>query len=176
MADLQRCYFPILEGSPDSSTIWHSISVPFHDTVDFHSMSEQLDVSPLSLLQMAWAVLLRCYLGSDSLTFGCATLEKMIDRNKGNGDFDGSVHLSPCRVELGDNNTILATLKAISGDTQATIGLEKADSSTEPVKDGPAVASSFNTALLYRNAESRYSILTQEFPIATATCKLSKVS
>lgn len=176
MADLERCYFPTLEGSPDSSTIWHSISVPFHETVDFHSKSEQLDVSPLSFLQMAWAVVLRCYLGSDSLTFGCAYLEKMMDRNKGNGDFDDSVHLSPCRVELDENHTILTTLKAIPGATRAKFGLEKADSSTKPIKGGPAMASSFNTALLYRDAENRYSILTQEFSIATGTCKISEVS
>ena len=176
MADLQRCYFPILEGSPDSSTIWHSISVPFHDTVDLRSKSEQLDVSPLSFLQMAWAVVLRCYLGSGSLAFGCANLEKMIDRNKGSGGFDESVHLSSCRVELDENHTILTSLKAIPGDTRAELVLERADSLTKPIEDGPAMASSFNTALCYRNAESRYSILTQEFSIATATEKISKVS
>lgn len=176
MADLQPCYFPVLEGIPDSSTIWHSITVPIHDTVDLHSKSEQLDVSPLSFLQMAWAVVLRCYLGSSSLTFGCAKLEKTTNRNEGNGGFDEPVHLSSCCVELDENHTVLKSLKAIPGDIQAEFVSERAGLLTKSIEIGPAMASSFNTALLYRNAESQYSILAEKFSIATATRKLSKVS
>lgn len=176
MADFQSCYFPILDGKSDSSSIWHSVSVPLHDAVDLHSKSKQLDVSPLSFLQMAWAVVLRCYLGSNSLIFGCAGLEKTADRNEENAGFDESVHLTCCRIVLEDDYTVLKSLKAIPGDSLAGFVSKSANSLSKLTEDGLAMASSFNTALMYQIFESECLVPAVKFSITKVTQKLSKVS
>ncbi|MCJ1262027.1 hypothetical protein MMC22_001896 [Lobaria immixta] len=174
MADFQSCYFPILDGNLDSGTIWHSISVPSHDVMDLHSKSTQLDVSPLSYLQMAWAMVLRSYIGSSSLNFGCVSLEKVTDSNAGSGDSDEFVHVTCCHVELDEEYTVLESLKAMPGGGSAGFVSKRAGSLAKPIEDGLAMPSSFNTALLYQISESEYSELAVESSIATATQKIPK--
>lgn len=117
MADVQPCFFPILDGSANPVTIWRSTSVSLHDAVDLRCFCERLDVSPLSVLQMAWAVVLRCYVGSNLLSFGCIGLEKLEYGRNVNAGFDEASHLNPFCAELEDECTVLKNLKSIAGHT-----------------------------------------------------------
>lgn len=170
MADFQPCYFPILDGNLDSSTTWHSIDVPLHGVVDLHSKGEQLGVPPASFLQMAWAVVLRCYLGNSSIFFGCAGLEKMTDWKEGDCD------LTCCRVVLEEDYTVLKLLKAMKGHSPTGFVSERTGSVIKPIEDGLVKVSSFNTALLYQTIESECSAFALDFSIATTTQKVSNVS
>lgn len=176
MADFQSCNFPILDGSLDSSTLWQSISVPSHDVAILHFKSEQLDVSRLSFLKMAWALVLRCYMGSSSPIFGCASLEKMTNRNSGNCGSDESVHLTCCRVVLDETSTVLKLLKAMESDSLAGFISERVGSLMKPIEDDLVMASAFNTVLLYQIYESGYPAHSVELPIPTTLQKPSKVS
>lgn len=143
--------------------------------MDLHSKSKQLGVSPLSYLQMAWAMVLRSYIGSSSLNFGCVSLEKMTDRTAGNRGSDEFVHLTCCHVELDEDYTVLESLKAMPGGSSAGFVSKRGDSLAKPIEDSQPLPSLFNTALFYQISESVYSALTVESSIATATQKISKV-
>lgn len=176
MADFQSCIFPVLDGSLDSSTLWHSLSVPSHDLAILHFKSEQLDVSRLSFLKIAWALVLRCYMGSSSPIFGCASLEKMANRNSVTSGSDESVHLTCCRVVLDDTSTVLKMLEAMPSDSLVGFASERVGLLIKPIEDDLVMASAFNTALLYQIYESEYPAHSVELPIPTALQKLWKVS
>ena len=117
MADIETCFFPILDGGANPVTMWQSTNISLHDAVDLRDFCERLGISSLNVLQMVWALVLRCYVGSNSLSFGCMGLEKPVLGMPLKNGFDETSHLNSLFVELQDENTVLKTLKGISEHT-----------------------------------------------------------
>lgn len=63
--------FPSLDARPASSQDWQIAEVPIRNAMHCDEYCQQHGVSILSLLQGAWALLLRRYIGDDSVSYGC---------------------------------------------------------------------------------------------------------
>lgn len=175
MAAIQDCFFPILDGSPKSVTDWQSTGASLHHAVDLCSFAERLDLSPVSVLEMAWAVVLRCYVGSNLLSFGCIDRAKATDGSNGMNTIGELPHLKACYVDLENENTIFNTLKKISGCSITRGCLLDQFLLTKFIKSDTAIVSAFNTALIYQNSKDETSMHTAKSSIMTGI-RVSKVS
>lgn len=72
---LPPSYLPCLDARPGAHRSWQSTEVPFKDAVRLKSFCSQRKLSPRSVLQLAWALVLRCYVGNPSVCFACHSLE-----------------------------------------------------------------------------------------------------
>ena len=72
---LPPSYLPCLDAKPGANGSWQSAEIPFKDGVRLKSFCIQQKVSSCSILQLAWALVLRCYVGNPSVCFACHTSE-----------------------------------------------------------------------------------------------------
>ena len=103
--DLPHSYFPCLDSRPGQNGAWQSTEVPFKDAVRVQLFCREHNVSCLSLFQAAWAVVLRCYLGSPSVCFASDSSEMAEDAN--------GTTVSVCRMEFTETSSILDLLKRV---------------------------------------------------------------
>lgn len=95
--NLPPSYLPCLDARPKGDSSWQSTEVPFKDIFRLESFCSEHNVSSESVLQAAWALVLRCYIGNPSVCF-------MFQSSKGNtNDVDAMVSdpiKSICVVEI----------------------------------------------------------------------------
>ena len=103
--DLPHSYFPCLDSRPGDNKAWQSTEVPFKDAVRVQSFCREHNVSSLALFQAAWAVVLRCYLGSPSVCFASDSSDIAGDAN--------STTVGVCRMDLTETISVLDLLKAV---------------------------------------------------------------
>lgn len=108
----QPCLFPTLATKDETSQQW------VHTSVDLPIARDQLSqftlehkVDEVSILQVAWALVLRDYVGIDDVCFGHRSAGRPI---QGLGEAVGCFATSPmvCRISLPTNGTIISTLQA----------------------------------------------------------------
>ena len=104
--DLPHSYFPCLDSRPGQNTAWQSNEVPFRDAVRVHSFCREHHVSSLSIFQAAWAIVLRCYLGSPSVCFASNSSETAEDAN--------SATVGICQVEFAGASSMLNVVKGMN--------------------------------------------------------------
>lgn len=102
---LPHSYFPCLDSRPGQNRAWQSNEVPFKDAVRVQSFCREHNVSSLSIFQAAWAMVLRCYLGSPSVCFASNSSEIAEDAN--------SATVSLCRMEFTETTSVLDVLKGV---------------------------------------------------------------
>lgn len=103
--DLPHSYFPCLDSKPGQDRAWQSSEVPFKDADRVQSFCREHHVSSLSFFQAAWAMVLRCYLGSPSVCF---------TSNSSNiAELANSATVSVCQMEFAETTSMLGVLKAV---------------------------------------------------------------
>lgn len=80
--DLPPSNFPCLDANPGASTVWQSTEIPFRDLTLLQSFCIEYNVSPLSVWQAAWALVLRCYLANQSVCFACEVSKEAADADQ----------------------------------------------------------------------------------------------
>lgn len=103
--DLPHSYFPCLDPRPGQNGAWQSTEVPFKDVLRLQSFCREHNVSCLSLFQAAWALVLRCYLGSPSVCFASDSSDMAEDAN--------GTTVSVCRIAFSETSSILDILKGL---------------------------------------------------------------
>ncbi|KAL8785677.1 MAG: hypothetical protein Q9213_003236 [Squamulea squamosa] len=68
---LPPSYLPCLDATPGADCSWQVTEVPFKDVVGLRSFGSRHEVSSASVLQAAWALVLRCYIGNPLVCFAC---------------------------------------------------------------------------------------------------------
>ncbi|KAL9600221.1 MAG: hypothetical protein Q9179_003287 [Wetmoreana sp. 5 TL-2023] len=71
--DLPPSIFPCLDARPGGSRIWQATEVPFRDIDRIRAFASQYQVSSLSILQAAWALVIGRYIGNPSVCFACGS-------------------------------------------------------------------------------------------------------
>ena len=103
--DLPHSYFPCLDSRPGQNRAWQSNEVPFKDAVRVQSFCREHHVSALSFFQAAWAMVLRCYLGSPSVCF--------TSNSSNRAEIANSATVSVCQMEFAETTSMLDVLKAV---------------------------------------------------------------
>lgn len=81
---VEHCRFPALSDSP--STEVEAIDMQFDDGSELLKFCEREDVSLTNVIQLTWAIILKCYTGDEQICFGYMTKEN---------------NLLPIRLDLG---------------------------------------------------------------------------
>ncbi|KAI4086061.1 MAG: hypothetical protein LQ344_007876 [Seirophora lacunosa] len=76
LTELPPSIFPCLDARPGRSQRWQSIEIPFKDSLALTAFCSQNHVSSHAVLQAAWALVLRCYIGNPSVCFACSIVEE----------------------------------------------------------------------------------------------------
>ena len=103
--DLPHSSFPCLDTRPGQNRAWQSCEVPFKDAVRVQSFCREHHVSFLSFFQTAWAMVLRCYLGSPSVCFTSSSSNRAEAAN--------SATVNVCQMEFAETTSTLDALKAV---------------------------------------------------------------
>lgn len=138
LADVEPCNFPAI--SYDTTQSERSTRTLNKQTHKLHAFSKMSGVSVETLLQIAWAIVLRCYTGCDDVCFGFSTTSDAQDA-------------SVCRLLLNNDRNLEETL--LHSKAQLDKGRENlADLAVIKHHLGLEDSSLFNTLLTYRTASS----------------------
>lgn len=126
--------FPSLTDKSLRDVFQHVIPIPIDGALDIATFCKELDIVPLSLLQLSWAIVLRCYLASDGIVFGYR------EEPRGNCDAEGDFVY---RADFNSSDPVAPLLKHsyVSSQLQKEIG---------PTEVHTYKKSFFNTFLLLR--------------------------
>ncbi|QSZ31682.1 hypothetical protein DSL72_001249 [Monilinia vaccinii-corymbosi] len=149
----QACFFPILDQtfnvSSEKENNWQSVEVPIRNIAHLSRFCKEHEVSPLTIFKLAWALVLRCYAGSNSPAFGhlalpASNLGKYSDLPCAPG------YIHDCCVEFEGAGCVVEVLQAIQA-----ASLENGASLSLPFSgDESANPALYNTALQFQEAEN----------------------
>lgn len=147
----QACFFPILDLTlgPSEDNNWQAVEVPIHNISPLTLLCKEHEVSPLTVFKLAWALVLQCYAGSNSPTFGHLTLSA----SESNGNLESPCalgYIRSCHVELEEAGSVIEVLRAIQA-----MPLENESTRLFPSSDNKSKRSAlYNTALRFQEVGS----------------------
>lgn len=115
LADSKPCTFPSLATKPDDFRAVESrsfgLEIRCQELQDF---AHQRDVEVVHILQLAWAIVLRAYVGVDQVSFGYEVSGRDEEQMPGIKHEIGSfASLTPCTVDLDPGRTIMECLQSL---------------------------------------------------------------
>ncbi|CAD6450786.1 24696652-b1e4-47b4-9288-53a86a903fff [Sclerotinia trifoliorum] len=120
----QACFFPILDAFLDSSPserCWQIVEVPSRSIECLDRFCCEHEVAPLTLFKLAWALVLQCYAGSNSPSFGHLTLPPS-ELGADSASPCGLVYNRDCHVELEEAGRVIEVLRAIQSKSSGENG------------------------------------------------------
>ncbi|KAL4914140.1 hypothetical protein BDW62DRAFT_148110 [Aspergillus aurantiobrunneus] len=90
LADIEPCLFPGLSSKKEQSRL-STQSLKLLNASKIQSACKAISITPNFLLQIVWALVLRCYTGLEEVCFGYISAKK------------SSLGILPCRINLNDN-------------------------------------------------------------------------
>lgn len=112
---VQPCFFPSVESDAQSSGNLE-LHVPNLDGEKIHSFCTQWEVTAASVLQVAWALVLQVYTGSSAPCIGTLTSGRDIDIHDVGDMFGPLIGMTPCRVRLDGDRSLLEILREVQAD------------------------------------------------------------
>ena len=141
--DPRSCLFPDLDATSEFDGRWQSTEVLFRDVALLDSFCQEHGVSSFAVLQLAWAVILRCYLGSESVSFNYTVLGEETVMNH-HGTYPS---VNACCVDFEGMGSLLDLLRVIQADLHSRNQALCLDTDGQTSKGDPRL---FDTAMLYQ--------------------------
>ena len=116
LADTKPCNFPPLTVKPDEHRTSRSQFFGLDITCrELQNFCAQRDIEPAYVLQLAWGLVLRAYVGMDHVSFGYEVSGRVNAQMPGIKEEIGSfAALSPCTVDLGPKRTLIDCLTSLA--------------------------------------------------------------
>ncbi|KAL8668796.1 MAG: hypothetical protein Q9168_006589 [Polycauliona sp. 1 TL-2023] len=142
---LPPSYLPCLDARPGGNRSWQSTEVPFKDAARLDAFCGRMGVSTRSVLQLAWALVLRCYVGNPSVCFACYFYEGASDAP------DEGI----CKIDIEAETPLKAVLDKVD---QQRGGIPPSSKkaqmfSTDNSRSSPSIPA--NTAFLFQYGNGR---------------------
>ena len=115
LADSKPCNFPSLAVKPNDLSSVQSSSFGLEiKCQELQEFSHHRDVEVVHVLQLAWAIVLRAYIGTDQVSFGYEVSGRDEEQMPGIKHEIGTfAALTPCTVELSPGRTIMECLQSL---------------------------------------------------------------
>lgn len=151
--DIRPCYFPCLDSNLARNGEWQSAEVPYCDFPRLSSFSKECEVSAQAVLQTAWAMVLRVYLGGDSVCFGFNASSPSIVTTGNAVAHEPCFNLTTCHTEFNDTSTAQEQVGKMHANLLAAqIQLPTFIAGVNG-HSKPSEARIFNTAILYQERQ-----------------------
>ncbi|KAI9898796.1 hypothetical protein N3K66_007156 [Trichothecium roseum] len=113
----EPCHFPQLVASDETDrTAKRSLTVPNLESNVFSVFCREHEITPATLIQAAWAMVLQEYTGSLAVSFGNLASGRDLPIDEVNGIVGPLIGMTTCHVRLDPDATVLETLQAIQSD------------------------------------------------------------
>lgn len=113
--NVEPCYFPRLsESFEDTGEI--ATEVPDIDTPKLRRFCRENEVTPATILQLAWAVVLSQYTGSPCPSFGILSSGRDVPIARVNDIFGPFIGILPCKISQAPDTSIQALLELLQKD------------------------------------------------------------
>lgn len=73
---MEQCRFPTLSKNPPTEVDLETIDLRFNDGLELLEFCERENISLINVIQLAWAIILKCYTGDEEVCFGYTTEER----------------------------------------------------------------------------------------------------
>ncbi len=154
LRDATPCIFPTLTDGTQGATTQKCIEIVLENSAPVHQFCKEHAVTVSSLLQLAWAVLLRAYVGTDQVAFGYITSGRDIPL-QGVGQALGCfVRMMVCKVDISDDMSVLAGLQSVQNDFINAMGHQRG--SLADVQHENQQQALFNTAFTLQRQSTQH--------------------
>lgn len=130
-AVLEPCQFPVSNDKGAESSQLSQIDINVSEKVMLETTMH--NVSRFQWIQTAWAILLRCYVGNDSVSFGVLPIrqdDELVNRQLWLSRFVETSEIMACQLQPSDEDPVLATIQWVSLSKHPRGSLEANDINT----------------------------------------------
>ena len=122
LADIDPCYFPTLNDGVEEPKELLALDQRISCAAELQSFCSKNGVTLSNVLQLAWALVLQAYTGSDDVCFGYLTAGRDIPVDGIDDAIGVFINMLTCRVQLTPNLPLRQVLKTIQTDLLEGMG------------------------------------------------------
>lgn len=116
MADVKPCNIPVSYHGSDHDESLVSVEVPLGDAAQLETFCQHHGLASSVPFQAVWALVLRCYAGTDSPCFGCLTSDLDISVDANQNDISSLTKMVICSAQITDTDSIMTLLERMQAD------------------------------------------------------------
>ncbi|KAE8868649.1 hypothetical protein PTNB29_02560 [Pyrenophora teres f. teres] len=144
---VEPCFFPSLGDSGGANTIPRTVEVPSIDSSAVHMFCKIWEVTPATIIQTAWALVLSRYTNSTNPCFGNLSSGRDLPIHNVNSIFGPLISILPCRIHLHKQLTVLEALKTVQENYASSLSFQTFPLASMHSFLGLGTSALFNTAL-----------------------------
>ncbi|KAE8868574.1 hypothetical protein PTNB29_02485 [Pyrenophora teres f. teres] len=166
---VEPCHFPSLGDSGDARDTSRTVEVPGINAIAILAFCRVWEITPATIIQTAWALVLSRYTNSVTPCFGNLSSGRDLPIHNINDIFGPLIAMLPCQVHLHEQLTVLEALRTVQRDYASSLPYQ-----TFPLANMHSLLK-LGTSALFNTALSLQRIDNTEFQIASAiTLKLDE--
>ena len=154
LKDAAPCIFPTLTDGVKGPSSQRCLEITFEDTAIINQFCKENAITVSSLLQLAWAVVLKSYVGSEQVSFGYVTSGRDINLQGISNAVGCFVRMMICKINFDDNMSILTGLERVQNDFITAMDHQR--SSLADVQHDTQHKSLFNTAFTLQRQSTEH--------------------
>ncbi|OCL10211.1 nonribosomal peptide synthase-like protein [Glonium stellatum] len=148
LAGIEPCHLPILTDGKNAAKELRSLEVSLNKASELQAFCAKNGVTLSNVLQLVWALVLRCYIGTDEISFGYLSSGRDVPV-RGIDDAVGCfINMLICRIDLADDLQIVRALEKIQG--EFIDSMTHQNCSLAEVQHELQLPSLFNTAFTFQ--------------------------
>jgi hypothetical protein len=153
LADVDPCFLTVVPANDDTESSFHSIGpvqVPDIQTTKIRKFCTASEVTAATVIQAAWALVLRRYVGTNTPCFGNLRSGRDVPVNRSDRILGPLIGMVPCRVDLNKSQTVLETLQTMQNDYVNSVPHQHFPLTAIHRALGLGASALFNTALSFQ--------------------------
>ncbi|CAN9410040.1 unnamed protein product [Alternaria alternata] len=144
---VEPCHFPSIGESGEANDTSRTLEVPGIDASAIHAFCQFWEITPATIIQTAWALVLSRYTNSATPCFGNLSSGRDLPIDNVNDIFGPLIAMLPCRVHLHDQLTVLEALRTVQRDYASSLRYQTFSLASMHRLLGLGTSALFNTAL-----------------------------
>ncbi|GFF35522.1 nonribosomal peptide synthetase 8 [Aspergillus udagawae] len=111
LEDASPCHFPVLNDGVDGENKLHELTIDIEDTNAIHAFCAKHNVTPATVFQAAWTLVLKAYTGQDDISFGYLTAGRDFPVPNISDAVGVFINMMTYRIRLSGDSTVSAVVK-----------------------------------------------------------------
>ncbi|KAF2683049.1 acetyl-CoA synthetase-like protein [Lentithecium fluviatile CBS 122367] len=151
LSGVEPCFFPTLNDGKSGPHELGAYEVHFSDTANIQAFCKKNGVTLSNVLQLAWALVLHCYVGTSDISFGVVASGRDVPVRNIEEAAGCFVNMLICRLNFSDETPIRHLLEALQ--TDSVNALSHQSCSLANVQHELQLPSLFNTVFTYQRRQ-----------------------
>ncbi|KAG9196869.1 hypothetical protein G6514_003674 [Epicoccum nigrum] len=150
---VEPCHFPSQGESSNTRDTFGTIEVPSIDASAIHAFCQVWEITPATVIQTAWALVLSRYTNSATPCFGNLSSGRDLPIDNVNDIFGPLMAMLACRVHLHKQLTVLEALRSVQRDYACSLTYQMFPLASMHSLLGLGTSALFNTALSFQRID-----------------------